>query len=701
MAPNSQKTRRLGPEGIRQPTRRCARALSPLIAAAALMLAASSGLCGETKWDPIDPADLAAKDSKSSPGADAEVLISRNTLDNTYSDLVAKHYIRAKLFTRKGVEDQGKLFIESPFATSVKEIAARVAKSDGTVIELKKADILESTALKYGNVKWQRYGFAFPNLMPGDIVEYRWEERVDVSFAFSHYFTFLCQHRFPVREFKLTVEGYPRRYQVLWFNCSGAVLEETGGHQMVLTVRNLPPFEEEQDMPPERDFSAWAMVLGAAEHPDYQADQQWEWVSEYWEGKFRERTRSGGAIKELAAKLTGGADSDVEKLRRLYEYCQKEIVNFDWADTPDLQEAKNKNQSREEPQTAAQTLSKRQGSRVEVDYLFAGLARAAGFEVKLARNASRAELLNVRGSKGFEFLTNQFIAVKTGGQWQFYDPGQYLVPFGMLTTEEEGVTALLCDANKVILENAPISPAGLSRNSRKGRFTLDEEGTLEGTVEQSLTGHLAIEIKADHWKQAADEVDRDFRARITKRLPTAEISDIHWDNLRTRELPVSVRYHVRVPGYAEQAGKRLVLAPGFFVAGEPARFTAEKRKYPVLFHHTWAEQDDIEIVLPEGFELEAANAPLDVGKPEVTCGATFEMGYKPKQRILMYKRNFALGANGAIVFRPEIYSGLKRLFESLHQSNAHSIMLRRTAPSSTGSADAGAPATEATSRTAP
>jgi hypothetical protein len=193
-----------------------------------------------------------------------------------------------------------------------------------------------------------------------------------------------------------------------------------------------------------------------------------------------------------------------------------------------------------------------------------------------------------------------------------------------------------------------------------------------------MTGHPAVDLKERYWNQPADEIDRDWRKRVARRLPTAELNDIQWENLRTLDFPVIVRYHVRVPGYAENAGSRLVLAPGYFVAGEPAKFVKAERKYPVFFPRAWSDYEDIEIALPEGFKLEQPGAPPDVGDPDRSMGATYSMGYVPTKRLLVYKRHFALGANRAIACPPENYRRLKRLFDGMYKSDTHSLLLKRT-----------------------
>lgn len=698
MTPCFIKAGRAHPGRICRPITLRSQFLRAALAGAALFFAASHNLAAKPKWDPVNPADLAAKDSATIHGVDAEILFSRHTLDNNDRDVTTRNYVRAKIYTQKGVEEQGKLTIERWSDSRLDGLAARVVKVDGTTIDLKKADFLETTVVKYTDIKLKQTAFAFPDLAPGDIVEFQWEERGSVWAVLYHYYWYFCQEKLPVKEFKFAVESYPLDYEVFWFNCSGAELKAIDSRRMTLTVRNLPPFEEEAEMPPQRDFRAWLMII--ANNRDYKAEEQWERISDYWSDEFRDDTRPSHAVRATATKLVAGAANDTEKLRRLYEYCRNEIVNFAWNDSPELRDAKKKRTERDDEQSPNETLTKRRGAEIDIDYLFASLSRAAGFEVKWARNASRTDLLNIHMAKGWNFLQNKLIAVKVDGRWRFYEPARYWVPFGMLSWKDEGATALLCDPDKVIYQDVPISPAEMSQSRRKGRFTLDAGGTLEGDVELTMTGHVAVKLKSEYWEKAADEIDRSFREDINKTLPTAEVSDIHWENLRTLDFPLTVRYKVRVPGYAEQAGKRLILSPGYFSVGQPARLTAEKRVFPIFFSHAWAEHDDIEIVLPEGFKMEQASAPADVGNPEGVLGATYQMAYKPKHRIVIYHRDFALGGNQGIAFRLESYAALKRLFEAIYKSDTHSVMLRQTVSVPETLPEAGAPHPQTVSATA-
>ena len=50
-------------------------------------------------------------------------------------------------------------------------------------------------------------------------------------------------------------------------------------------------------------------------------------------------------------------------------------------------------------------------------------------------------------------------------------------------------------------------------------------------------------------------------------------------------------------------------------------------------------------------------------------------------RTLVYDRNFYFGGRNLILFPVQGYSALKQLFDSIHQSNDHTITLKQAAAS--------------------
>lgn len=327
-------------------------------------------------------------------------------------------------------------------------------------------------------------------------------------------------------------------------------------------------------------------------------------------------------------------------------------------------------------QSADRTLEKGFGRPRDINVLFAALARAAGFEVQLARTADRHDLFNINRPRGWSFLDHESVFVRCGDQWRSYDPGAFFTPNDMLPAGQEGALALVCGERKDMFRKVSQSGATQTQIRRTGRFVLDAEGMLEGDVEIELSGHAAAACQRQHWNESDSDDARILREEVTKQLPNAEVAEVKWTNLHTNVHPVTLKYHLRVPGYAEQAGSRLVFTPAVFCVGAAAELSGTDRKFPIMFDHAREEHDDIEIVLPEGYALDKPSAPLPAGNPAEVVGAEYLLKYNPKTRAFGYQRDFALGANGALSFIPASYPVLKQLFDAVHSSDSHSIMLK-------------------------
>jgi hypothetical protein len=433
-------------------------------------------------------------------------------------------------------------------------------------------------------------------------------------------------------------------------------------------------------MAPERDVRGWFVVLFTSHYMGwFSGDDVWKAATSEFDEDFGLLTKPDSAVKAKAAELVRGAASDDEKLKRLYDFCQEHVTNFDYFDSDDLQKARKK-VDEGAPQDPDDTLKRGSGYPHHVNELFAALARGAGFTIKLARSASRDITLEVRNANGWLFVQDELVAVRVGDHWQYYSPGDYYIPAGMIKKENELASALMCDSKDVLFAQVPVSPASLTPVTRKGRFTIDADGNLEGAVEIAIGGHAGIEKKAAWRKKEPAEIDTEYRASITKLLPSAEVGELTWRNLRGNTLPLAVSFHLKVPGYADLAGSKIILVPNVFSHGAPAQFSSETRAYPVFFPYAWSEHDDIEIALPEGYTLDAASAPANVGDPAGTLGVRYVVGYKAKSRVLTYRRDFALGENGAIAFQAASYPAVKKLLDGVNRSDEHAIVFKPAPP---------------------
>jgi Transglutaminase-like superfamily len=370
-----------------------------------------------------------------------------------------------------------------------------------------------------------------------------------------------------------------------------------------------------------------------------------------------------------------GAQTDDDRLHKIFDYCRRQVKNI--ADEgAELTASERSN--RKENKTPSDTLKRGLGSSAEINQLFAAMAMAAGFEVRLVRVGDRDDVEFSRDFADMYFLRSYDIAVKVADQWKFLDAGSTYVPYGMLVWQEEGVAALITDPKEPTLVITPVSAPERSMERRRATLKIAEDGTAEGDVTVEYSGHAASGRKSRHSGDSAEKLEDQVKEAVKASMSTAEVTNIKVENANDPEKPLRESFHVKVPGYAQRTGKRLFISPAFFQFNDPPMFAASQRKYAVVFRHAWAEDDDVIIEMPPSYELDNAEQPasfgLDkIGKYAVTLQLT------PDRRSLHYQRQFVFGNGGALVFPEQSYAALKGAFDKIHKEDGHVVTLKQAA----------------------
>src|SRR5262249_9816769 len=150
----------------------------------------------------------------------------------------------------------------------------------------------------------------------------------------------------------------------------------------------------------------------------------------------------------------------------------------------------------------------------------------------------------------------------------------------------------------------PYSEPARSVKQRRGAFKLSDDGSLEGSVQYTYTGHEAHTQKNRYEEMTAAQQEEEWKQSLQNRFSTAEISDFEMKDNLDQFKPMVVRHKVTVPGYATRTGKRILLQPAFFERNYSPRFTETNRKWDIYFDYGWSEDDEVTIELPEGWELD-------------------------------------------------------------------------------------------------
>lgn len=645
-----------------------------------LILAAAPTLAGSDEWKPVDPAHLALKAPMVEKDADAEVLLWEVNVEKKLEAAVLAHYLRIKIFSERGRDSHSKVELLFLNGSKIKDVAGRTIKPDGTIIDLRPEAILDQMLARAGKLKIQAKTFTLPGVEPGAIIEYRWIEEQKSSYYLRLYF----QRDIPIQVVKYYIKSpgsQSNRLSMKLFNMEKRRSEENRKGFHNLTMRDVPAFRTEPYMPPENELRSWVLIHYTNA---YSALGSWSNFGSYMYESIKPLIKVNDEVRKAAVEAIGDATAPEQKLERLFAFCRSRIRNLtDDASGLSADElAKLKTNK-----SPADTLRRAAGSDFDINLLFAGLATAAGFDARLALTADRSDIFFDRNLVIPLFLTGDGIAIQVGDDWRFFDPGSPHIPYGMLRWQEEGSDALIADPLDARFVRTPLSPPEKSQSRRKAALRLSEDGTLEGKVNIEMTGHIGAEMREAYDQYSDKEREKMVRESLTKQISTAEVSGIEIRNLTDSTKPLIFSYEVRVPGYAQRTGKRLFLQPALFQYGVKPLFSASERRHGVYFRHPWSEEDSVTIALPDGFELDNAEAPAPF-KVADTSQYDVQLWFDKPRRSLIYQRSFFFGSNGNLLFPgrgsdvkvEEIYPKLKRVFDVIHARDNHTITLKQITP---------------------
>lgn len=620
------------------------------------------------RWEPVKPEELAQRSSTVEPDADAEILNWDVRIDDSSTDrMVMQNYVRVKIFTEKGQEQYSKVDIPYRKGTKVRNIQARVIKADGSITELEKSEIFDQEVVRADKIKVRAKSFAVPGIEPGVIVEYRYQEELRGEWANNMRMAF--QQDVPIKRKTYFFKPFADA-RVISFNMRESGFEKDKGGFYRATMENIKAVKDEPHMPPIDEVRSWMLV--------YYSNRRKQTASDFWSiyggiivdvYDVKRTLRPGKDITSKAEELTRGVADPHEKIKSIFDFCKNEIKNLSF-DTTLTEEEKDDLKLNKTP---LDTLKKKEGTLGDINELFGSLVAATGMETRYSFSGDRSEKFFDPSQAHQSFIHFSGIAVKVNDRWYFYSPGDYFVPYRMMPWNEQATSALLLGHKDYMTIQTPLSPPDASKAIRKGVFTLSEDGTLEGEVEIQYTGHLSTRYKLDNYKESESKREDMLKDQVKENISTAEISNISVLNANDPEKPFTYKYKIRVPGYAQKVGRRLLFQPGVFERGAKPVFSSTTRTYPIFFHYPWAQEDEIRITLPEGYELDSADAPDVVRDSDRIGNLEIKMGYNNASRILAYNREFHFGGGGNFLFPVGTYTVLKTMFDRFHDSDSHQL----------------------------
>ena len=628
-------------------------------------------------WLPVPPEDLALKDNPASPGANAMILYRRShvnaqraAIDGAEDD----EYIRIKIFTEAGVKAEAnpaiRFFKEE---SDIEDIRARTIRPDGSVVNFD-GKVYEKIVERTGESSYLTKTFSLSNVEPGCIVEYKYREQYKPKFLYSEHWVisgplFTRDAVFSIAPYIPRSEFDPTLYFRTKNLAPGSLPQRQGNGSYSMEVHNIPAVKEESLMPPLRVLEARVdfFYRNRGEPAGETTEQYWNRTGKKWSGELDKFLNKKSVLEEELSKTVAASDSPEMKLQKIYARVQK-IRDLSYEPAKTASEKKAEDIKPDE--NAEDVLKRNYATGRQLNFLFIGLARTAGFEAAEVYLVPRNKDVFSPAGQDTAALTADIVWAQAGGKEYWLDPAALYYPFGLIPwyeTESQGVRVTKQGAEFVK------SPAADSSNAtvlRSAELELKDDGTAGGKLHIEFSGVSGATRRTALRRDDEEGRRKVLQNEIQRTLPSGSTFEItsmgNWDEPGAA---LRVEGNVTVPGFGSPVGHRMLIPIALFRSSYDGTFSAEHRVNPIRFSYRFTQLDDMKIHGPAGFTF--ATLP---SKKVIDGGTAMSYAISAGEQgdMLEVKRNFTLSE---INFGVDSYDALRSFFGNVKSNDAVQLVL--------------------------
>ncbi len=556
-----------------------------------------------------------------------------------------------QVLRESGCDFASQLALGSGFDTKIRSMTAWNATPGKKVEKVTMKTVIESQMFAdtlYTDAKIRI--LPVPSVVVGSFVGFEWEEARTPP-SLEDIFEF--QGPVPVlrARYSLTLPGGWER-ELHWVNWSplepqtGA--EKAGAPAETWEILDIPPLMEEPNRPQGHAVAGRLIVRFQSPAEDGRCFAGWRDMGAWYDNLSRDSLVMTDDLSAKATELTAEASDTWAKVCALADFVQREIryvsIQIGIGGF--------------KPHPASSVLRNRFGDCKDKATLMAALLVTLGIPSHyLIVHTDRGSVTSDSPVSLYSF-NHAILAIRLPndvpdiempalirhprmGRLLVFDPTFPYTPLGHLPYYLQGNVALLVEEGGGELLPLPLPAPESNLLDREGRFTLRDDGTLEGEVRETRRGYPADELR--HALLSADLSERtkfletflsNFFSGFTLHESRVEnLEDIHGD--------LVLSYRISVPQYAKSMGDLRIVRPRV-IGMKAERLEANEggpRIYPIALRSTALQRDEFVIGLPPGLRLEEPPPGVDIDAKfatyrSLTEGTDSELVYRREYRVV-------------------------------------------------------------------
>lgn len=632
------------------------------------------------KYGKVPKEDLEMKVYSLDTSAPAVVLCDYGKVTFEFPDdgdrCVLNRHKRIKILRRAGFEYGDIVIPYYSQGTKITTLKAQVIAPDGKETEVAKKDIFDEKVSE----RWSHIRFAFPNLREGCVVEYRYEYESKFIFELPEWY---FQADIPVRWSELRLEipvwynyvsltqGRPldvaetvrgRGSVLVSRQFSGALTGTVDFNYTQLVMKNAPAIKEEafittmddyyarmrfqlkstqfNEAPPEPVMGTWGKVATELlERGDFGA-------------QFTKKNKYK-KVWEAAAPMVAAQATPDEKIQAAYKFVQSTFK-------------RDEGYGILARQNLDELFEKKTATAYEMNLLLVALLREAGLQAHPVLISTRDHGQPVPQYPIMDQFNHVLAFAEVGDKSLLLDAGNPFRPPGLVAVNSLNRQGFLVHPTNP--QWVQINPFTASE-TWLGVLQLDEEGNLRGRMQTAAEGYSAMSRRDDYSQKPVADF---WKTTLQEHYPEASVDSVTVENKDDMNKPLSEKFVVELPNYAQVSGNLMYLNPVYYSSYHENPFKLEHRSYPVDIPFPIKERVVLDLAIPPGYVVESLPESARYTLPNNGGRFQYNIGQKDGKISLNCTLNIT-----QLFFSPEEYENLRSFFGMAAEKMGEQVVLKK------------------------
>lgn len=620
-------------------------------------------------FQPISPDELKVTSEPKAPGATAIILFRQVDRDDNGNTSHEDNYLRIKILKEEGRKYAD---IEIPFtkaSQNVVNVHARTIRPDGTPVNFS-GKIYDKTIIKGKGIKYLAKTFTLPDVQPGTIIEYYYTVDYSEDYIFDSHWIVSNELFTKAAKFSLKpYSSYSQNFQMTLRWQGIANPPKPAGLDKIIRMEasDIAAFETEDFMPPENELKARVDFVYSDDSPENDPTRYWKRAGKRLNSQLEGFAGKQKAMEQAVSQIVSPTDSPEQKAQKIYARVQQlRNTSYEVQKTDE-----QKKREKEKDVSNVEDLWKRgYGNGFQLTWLYYGLAKAAGLDVYGVRIADRANYFINPKMMDSSKLNSNVVLLHFKDKDVYCDPGAALTPYGLLPWSETGTKGLRLDKDGGQWIETSLPDSKVSQISRKATLKLiPDTGALEGKLIVTYTGLEASSRRVDQRNEDDTARKKMLEDEVREFIPSgSEAELVNHPDWHTSSAELVAEFDLKVPGWAESTGRRVMMPVGLFSAPEKHVFDHANRVHPIYFKYPASRFDDISIELPEGWRVSSLPAVAEEDQKIIV----YTLKAENDKGVLHISRKF----NTDVLFMDsKYYSALQDFYRRIRTRDEQQIVL--------------------------